>query len=535
MLRCLPLLFVLTGTAFGGELLPPEQPIEKVVDFYIDQRLQEEKVTPAPQVDDANLIRRLTLDLLGRIPTTAETREFVESKAPDKRVKLVERLLASPAYVRHQANLFDVMAASSDRKSGNLKEYFNKALSEGRSWDQIFREIVLANESDPKSKGAGEFIRSRVSDLDRLTNDVSVFFFGVNVSCAQCHNHPLVEDWKQDHYYGMKAFFNRTVDNGGFLAEREFGVVKIKPPKGPERPAKMMFLTSKVIDDPGMREPTKEETNKERELLEKHKKDKTAPPAPKFSPRAKLVEVALQEGDFFASNIANRLWHRFLGRGLVMPLDQMHSENPASHPELLSWLARDIAKHGYDLKRTIRGIVLSQAYSRSTKMNSSGDSDPGPHLYALGRLKPLTPLQMTTSMKIALSDPKSWDNLKPDDLEKRIQSLEQAGSGFASLLVQPSDDFQIGVSEALLFSNNDRVHREFILDGKDTLLGISKEAKDRTQACDQIVQSLFCRKAQPEEVKALSDYLEKRTDRLPEAYRQILWALITSAEFRFNY
>lgn len=538
MFRCLTLSVLLLPSWVAAEdLLPPDQPIEQVVDQYIQQRLQEEKVTPGPQVDDATLIRRLTLDLNGRIPTPVETKEFVESKEADKRVKLVDRLLASPAYVRNQANLFDAMTVASGSRSGNLKDYFNKALGENRPWDQIFKELVLASETDAKAAGASNFLKARVNDLDRLTNDASVLFFGVNVSCAQCHNHPLVEGWKQDHYYGMKAFFNRTFDNGGFLSEREFGVVKFKPPKGPERQAKMMFLTSKVIDDPGMREPTKEEANKEREKFEKHKKEKTAAPAPSFSGRAKLVEVALEssEVNFFARNIANRMWHRLMGRGLVMPLDQMHSENPPSHPQLLSWLARDVAAHGYDLKRIVRGLVLSETYSRTSKLASGGDPEPEPHLFAVGRLKPLTPLQLTTSLKIALCAPKSWNTIKPEEFEKRIQSLEQAGSGFAANLAQPTDDFQIGVSEALLFSNNDKIHRDFIVDSKDNLLGAVKEMTNRTEACEQIVQSVFCRKPAPDEVKALTDYLDRRTDRLPDAYRQMLWALITSAEFRFNY
>lgn len=538
MFRCLSLsILLLPNLAVADDLLPSDQPIEKVVDHYIQKRLQDEKVTPGPQVDDATLIRRLTLDLNGRIPTPTESQEFVESKDADKRVKLVERLLASPAYIRHQANLFDAMTTTGTGRGASLKDYFNKALADNRSWDQIFKELVIANDTDSKATGASNFLKGRVNDLDKLTNDVSVLFFGVNVSCAQCHNHPLVEDWKQDHYYGMKAFFNRTFDNGGFLSEREFGVVKFKPPKGPERQAKMMFLTSKVIDDPGMREPTKEEANKEREKFEKHKKEKTAAPAPSFSPRAKLVEVALEsaEVNFFARNIANRLWHRMMGRGLVMPLDQMHSENPPSHPRLLAWLARDIATHGYDLKRLIRGLALSETYSRTSKFASAGEFEPEPHLFAVGRLKPLTPLQLTTSIKIALCDPKSWAKLKPEEFEKRIQSLEQSGAGFASNLAQPNDDFQIGVSEALLFSNNDRLHRDFIIDSKDNLLGVVKEMKDRTEACEQVVQSLFCRKPAPDEVKTLTDYLDRRTDRLPEAYRQMLWALITSAEFRFNY
>src|SRR5438067_10314667 len=105
---------------------------------------------------------------------------------------------------------------------------------------------------------AGDFLRPRLKDADRLTNDVSVAFFGVNVSCAQCHDHPLVKDWTQDHFYGMKAFLARTFDNGGFLAERGYGVVKYKPTKGPERTARMMFLTGAKVEDTA-KEPTPEE------------------------------------------------------------------------------------------------------------------------------------------------------------------------------------------------------------------------------------------------------------------------------------
>ena len=529
--------FVCSTSLLSAEtLLPAEKPVEQVIDHDVQFRLDEEKIIPAPQIDDENLIRRLTLDLNGRIPTPSETRVFVESKESDKRAKLVDRLLASSAFIRHQANLFDAMMIAGGNRSGNLREYFTKSLTEGKRWDKIFQELVSPNDAEPSQKGAGEFLKVRVSDLDRLTNDVSVLFFGVNVSCAQCHNHPLVRDWKQDHYYGMKAFFNRTFDNAGFLAEREFGVVKFKPPKGPEQQAKMMFLTGKPIEDPGMREPTKEETTKEREKFEQHKKNKTAPPAPKFSARAKLVEVALQPGesDFFARNLANRLWHRLMGRGLVMPLDQMHSENPPSHPELLSWLARDLASHQYDFKRMIRGIVMSQTYSRSSRWTGS-ETPPEPQFFAVAKLKAMTPQQLATSMKIALADPKSFENAKPEEFEKRIQSLEQSGGGLASLLVQPTDDFQIGVNEALLFSNNDRINREFIVDSKDNLFGIVKEMKDRSQASEQLIRSLYCRKISPEEQKAMDEYLSRRTERLPDAYRQMIWALLTSAEFRFNY
>jgi hypothetical protein len=532
----LPALVLAAGLAPAADLLPPDRPIPDVIDHYIGARLQRSGVAPAPLADDYTLIRRLTLDLVGRIPTPPETRAYVESTEPGKRQKLVDRLMGSSAFVRHQASQFEAMLAGPSTRGGSgLRDYLTRALGENRSWDQIFRDLLLPDESDPKRKGAESFLKSRVADADRVTNDVSVAFFGVNVSCAQCHDHPLVSDWKQDHFFGMKSFFARTFDNGGFLAEREFGQVKFKPTKGPERTAKMMFLTGTTVDVSGLKEPTKDEEKKEREKFERFKKDKKAPPPPAFSARAKLVEVALQakEAEYFARSIANRLWHRFLGYGLVMPLDQMHSENKPSHPELLDWLARDIAARKYDLRGTIRGIVLSQAYSRSSKWTS--DSIPAPSLFAVGRLKPLTPGQMATSLRVATADPQTFENVKPEDLEKRLEGLENAARGFASAFAQPTDDFQIGVNEALLFSNSDKVAREFLADGNDRLLGRVKATTDRDRALDLIVRAVLSRPPTSEEKAALADYVSRRTNRLSEAYRQVVWALICSAEFRFNH
>jgi hypothetical protein len=540
-MRTLPRLFSVVAVllapvslATADDLLPPDKPIAEVVDQYIDARLKEEGISPAPPADDANFIRRLTLDLVGRIPTVAETKAYVAATDPDKRVQLVERLMASPGFVRHQATEFDVMMMYGSQ--GTLRDYLLRALAEKRSWDQIFREVLLANESDPKQKGVGEFLRRRLTDVDKLTNEVSTIFFGVNVSCAKCHDHPHVPDWKQDHFYGMKSFFNRTFDNGGFVAERDYGVVKFKTTRGQEREAKLMFLTGKVVDAPGMKEPSNEEQKKEKERFETFKRNKTPPPPPRFSARAQLVELALQpeQREFFSRSIANRLWHRLFGYGLVMPVDQMHSENPPSHPELLAWLARDTAEHGYDLRRLIRGLVLSRAYARSSRWESG--PTPDPKLFAVARVRPLTPMQLATSLRLATTDPMSFQaDLKPAEFEKRIEGLESSARGFASLIEQPRDDFQVSVSEALLFSNSDRIQKEYLADSGDRLVGRLQQIKDQRELIETAVRTVLSRPPSDEEVKLLGDYLGRREDRRVEACRQIVWALLTSAEFRFNY
>ncbi len=517
----------------ADDLLPPTQPIEQAVDHYVILRLQEENVKPAGPADDSTLLRRLMLDLVGRIPTPAETRAFVESTDPDKKVKLVERLLASPAAVRHLATDLDATLMAGYRNS--IRDFLTRALTSGQSWDRIYRALMVPDESNPALKGASDFLQVRVKDQDRLTAEVSSLFFGVNVSCAQCHDHPLVQDWKQDHFYGLKSFLSRTFDNGGFLGERELGLVKFKTTKGQEKTARMMFLTGKTVADASLREPSGDEIRKDKELFEKHKRTKTPPPAPKFSARRSLVELSLQpdQRGFFARNIVNRLWYRLFGRGLVMPLDQMHSENPASHPELLDFLARDTAEHGYDLRRLIRGLVLSQTYARASRWHSS--TLPPPYLFAVTRVRPLTPMQLALSLRLATTDTSRVQAGKPEEFEKFVEGQESSARGFASLLEQPGEDFQVGVSEALLFSNGDRLSQEFLTDGTDRLIGRMKACKEAREAIHVAVSATLCRGPQADELAVLEKFLKERQDRPVDAYRQLVWALITSAEFRFNH
>jgi hypothetical protein len=543
----LPILAALLALpVYADDLLPPSTSIEQAIDLYIDTRLKSDGIIPAAQADDATLVRRLTLDLAGRIPTAAETRDFVDSKDPAKRAKLVDRLMASAGFVRHEANEFDAMLMLGTGAS--LRPYLLAAFEEKKPWDQVFRDLMVPTEAEPSAMKAGkkgpsggsgspgDFLRVRVADLDKLTTEVSVVFFGVNVSCARCHDHPLVADWKQDHFFGMKSFLARTMDVGGFLAEREVGLVKFQTTKGENKQARMMFLTGKVVDAPGMKELSKDEEKREKEMIERVKKDKKAPPAPKFSARQQLVNVALQPEarDFFAKSIVNRLWARHFGTGLVTPVDQMHSENPPSHPDLMAWLARDTVDHRYDLRRLIRGLVMSQAYSRSSRWTGTGEM-PVAKSFAVARVRPLTPYQLAASLRLATTDPQQFEKIKPEDFEKRIEGIENSARGFASQFEWPGDDFQIGVGEALFFSNADRLQKEVLADGGDRLLGRLKQLKDRKEQVDLAVRSVLCRPPSADEAKALDEYLAKRADRPAEALRQMVWALICSSEFRFNY
>jgi hypothetical protein len=536
-LPCLLVLIVgalMAGAARGDELLPADRLIPEVVDHYLNAKLARLNVQPASPAADTTLLRRTMLDLVGRIPTAAEAQSYAASGEAKKREQLVDRLMETPAYVRHQADEFDTLLMYGSKAS--LRTYLREAFAENRPWDQMFREMLIGQQDDSQQDGAIQFVKARVADLDKLVNETSVVFFGVNVSCAQCHDHPLVPDWTQEHFYGMKSFFNRSFDNGGFLGEKEYGTVSYQTTDGDERNARLMFLTGTVLDEPELKEPSEAEKKKEKQLLEDLKKKKEAPPAPEYSRRARLVEIALrdEERDFFARAIVNHVWYRLYGNGLVMPLDQMHPENPPSHPELMEWLARDLVDHGYDLKRLIRGLILTDAYARTSRWE--GEGRPLSSTFGVMQVRPLSPQQYAMTLKLGSTSPDSFAaEMKPEDLEKRIEGIENGARGLAGLFDQPHADFQVSVTEALLMSNSDRLAKDLLREGGDGLLAKLDGIEDAKALVETAIWNILSRPPDDEEIKALGDYLTERSDHRPEAIRQIVWALLASAENRFNY
>ena len=525
-----PILLFLFGVSViraNEGLLAPDTPLEKVIDHYISKSWQEKNITPAKNCDDSVWLRRVTLDLNGRIPTLKEAQDFAKDTTANKRQLAIERLMKSDCYHRHLARDLDITLMAGQRSG--LLDYLTKATAQNLSWEKIFKELILADDSDASKKGVSDFLKTRVKDLDRLTNDVSVAFFGINVSCAQCHDHPLVADWKQDHFYGMKSFFSRTYEVGDFLAEREYGVVKFLPNKGQEKQANFMFLTGKTVNPPGLTEPSKEELKKEKELLEKLKKNKERPPQAKFSTRALLIETALagKEKEFFARNMVNRVWNRLFGFGLVMPLDQMHSENPPSHPELIDWLARDFSANGYDISRLVKGMVSSKLYGLSSRYE--GGSVPVSKDFAFARLKPLLPMQMGVSLKI------SNQVVYTGDLEKKFEELERSGRGLADQFPIPGEDFQIGVTEALFFSNSARFASEAIPEGTDKLVHAMMALPSLEDRAEVAVWSVLSRQPSQDEKTVVAGYLKKHGPDSKDACKQVIWSLVSSPEFRFNY
>jgi hypothetical protein len=530
-----PLLLLLTAALHESpqaDRLSTASQLTSGIDAIAQKHWQANQVEPAPLADDTTFLRRITLDLAGRVPTYQEATSFAADLSPDKRARVVRRLMEGPEYALHLGRVLDEMIQERFAGKTEFLEYARSAVAEHKSWDRIFREIMLGPWDSKDQKRAEQFLARRVRNLDDLTNDTSRVFFGVNVSCAKCHDHPLVPDWTQEHYYGMASFFNRTQEGskgkrGADVMEADSGDVTFVSVKGQRRTARLMFLTGRVLDEPAAA-PAKT-------VGAKKTKQKPAVGSVLYSRREQLVKVALDERKFFSRAIVNRLWANLMGRGLVQPVDQMHSANPPVIPGLLEWLAEDLASHGYDLDRVVAGIVSSRVYQlASTATSESGE--PTDKEFARALLRPLTPHQYALSMVLAAGDGTFDQATAAEARARRYRDLE----GQASRLTKPdlldprSDRFQSSAGEALFLSNNEEVQRLVMPSGKNLAARLAA-MRDVHQLVSTAVWTVLSRPPEAEEGSYLARWIEKHPQDRPKACGELVWALLTSAEFRFNH
>ncbi|MBM3994137.1 MAG: DUF1549 domain-containing protein [Planctomycetes bacterium] len=527
--------FVLTVDLRADELLPSNRSIGEAIDHYVDAKLKKAKIAPAPAAAGATLVRRLYLDLAGRIPTAMEAQTFINSKDPQKRQKLIEDLTASPEYLRHNATEFDVFLRNENPDGGSVRSYLLAAFQENRPWDRMFRDLIGAGEKAHSAKPE-QYVLKRLRDRDVLARDVSSVFFGLNISCAQCHRHPYIGTITQHYFYGMREFFAASYDFKGNLLDRKYvkpGEFKAK--SGKMQPVSLMFLDGKQIERPKDALTVADLTKaiqEESKLIEKLAKEKSKelPDQPTFRARVKLAEIGLstENRDRFAKALVNRLWYRFYGHGLVMRVDQLHANNAPSHPELLDWLARDFIEHKYDIKRLIVGLVSSNAYARTSQWN--GKSPPTPDHFAVAAIRPLTPGQWGASFHLVANPTLFGSDKSVTSREKVATALETAGKGAEAFIDYPRDDSPISASESMRLSNDAGIQKSLV--GRAASL---VKQKDRKSQITESVWIVLSRPPTDSEVELFDKYLERRKDRPEAGLHQMIWALVNSPEFRFNH
>ena len=520
---------------------PADTPLEQQIDTAIDQKNSAAGVAVVEQADADTLLRRTTLDLAGRIPTLKERTWYLALPPETRQQQLVDRLLQLPDFDFHLRNSLDEMLLPERPNDGEFREYLLTAVRERRPWSRMFREMLLAQAVEGPDKGAAQFLKARVRELDDLTNDTAVLFFGVNISCAKCHDHPLVPDWKQDHYYGMQAFFHRTfASKKNLILEKPYGSVRFKTTDNQDRDASLMFLSGVLVTDATPALSDEEKKAVEEQIRKLEREDDAQPIPVSFSPRQALIETALADQQLYlARNIVNRTWARLLGTGIVDPPDQMHSGNPASHPELLSALAQDLVSHDYDLRRLIRGIVLSRTYARSSRWTSQ-TAPPGAQTFAVAAARSLTPRQLAASLQIATRNSAQWPTVEetlasPEDWLKRRTDIENQAGGWMREFEQPGADFQVAVDEALFFSNSDRVQNDLLRDGGDRLVGSLKTAETPELMAAELWKVVSGREPSADEVQVVQDWFARSPERRVNDIQSLVWAVLAGPEFRFNH
>ncbi len=519
-----------------------EAPLHQRIDRAIAAEQPDFAPRAAAPASDAEFLRRIYLDLIGTVPTAAEARAFLNDRSPGKRSALIDRLLASPEHARHLATVFDVllMERRPDKYVPRAEwlEYLRSSVAANKPWDALVREILSSDGADKKTRPAAKFYLEREAEPNLLTRDISRLFLGTNLQCCQCHDHPRIDDYKQAHYYGLFAFLNRSslvVDKTlklAALSEKADGEVTFQSVFDPKKVTKS--TGPRLPEGPPLKEPA----------AEKGKEYLAVPAAgvravPRFSRRALLGPTLVRaDNEAFKRNIANRLWALMMGRGLVHPLDLDHSANPPSHPELLKLLAGDIAVRKFDVRGFLRELALSQTYQRSSAQPSPG-KEAEPASYTVALLKPLTPEQLAASLMQAtgLTDAERQALGKNATEAALYARLSANVAPFVNTFGSPSgqtQQFDARLDQALFLANGSTV-RGWLTPRPGNLIDRVTRLTNADALAEELYLSVFARLPDGEERKEVADFLASRSKDRAAALQDMAWALLASAEFRFNH
>jgi hypothetical protein len=515
---------------------PPGAPLHQRIDQLISAR-KDFAAHKAPRSSDAEFVRRIYLDLTGKVPSAAQARAFLADRSAKKREELIDRLLKSPEHARHLATVFDVllMERLPDQQVPRAAwiEFLRSSFEKNRPYDEIAREILSGDDPDGKNRHRVKFFLERKAEPNLVTRDVSRLFLGTNFQCAQCHNHPLIDDYKQDLYYGLLAFVGRTTavnvprSRMTLLAEKADGETTFQSVFDPKKVTKTAL--PRVPGGDAFKDPT----------LDKTKAYAVAPApgvasVPRYSRRS-LLAGAITRPDYvpFRRNLANRLWALMMGRGLVDPVDMDHSLNAPSHPELLDLLADAIGEKKFDVRWFLRQLALSETYQRSSEPPEKTDASKAP-LYATAILKPLTPEQLAWSLMEATGVVETNRlALGKSATEAALNARLTANvTPFVQKFASPqgqAQSFDARMDQALFLANGALV-RSWLVDRPGSLVNRLAKLKGDALA-EELYLSVFSRQPDAEEKKEAADFLKQR----PAAYADLVWALLASAEFRFNH
>ena len=517
---------LLIGLVFGSaNSLFADEPLHSRVDALIDAKLAGQPV--ATMSDDAEFLRRVFLDFAGRIPSVTEAREFLNDSAADKREKLIDKLLASDEFPNRMADLMHVLLMERRGEHPEWIAYLRESFKQNKPWDVLARELIAPDPKNEQTRASAFFLSKRLEhygqnaiDYPILTRDVGRLFLGLDLQCAQCHDHLFIKDYKQADFQGMYVVFLNTAlrNDTKFPAVSESLMTKKIEFQSVFNPEKKS-IGPRV---PGREEITIPAFAKGEEYLEAPDKKAKDPGRPKFSPLEQLAQQLTTSDNLqFAKNIANRIWFVAMGRGIVHPLDLHHSENPPSHPELLELLAREMIEHKFDIKWLLRELALTRTYQRSGMLPADA-KEPLSEQFAVALEKPLSAEQLFASVTQAVGTP-------PNDALK--QKFLKA---FANPPMEPEGEFAPSLRAALFLMNDADLLK--LLDAQpENLLTRLKALASAEAVADDLYLSVLARRPTAVEVAEVFEQLQLAGERRDVVLKQLAWALLASAEFCLNH
>ena len=342
------------------------EPTRNFIDEAVRRKLRRLSILPSERSSDQEFLRRVCLDLTGTLPPPRRVREFLDSRDPRKRDRLIVNLLNSPEYIDYWtfrlADLFRVSHEQGGREKVKIYwEWIRDSIARNKPFDQVARERMAGQGYNGPTRhlwGADEIRLPQ----DVMTEQARVFL-GRRLDCAQCHDHPF-DSWTQDQFWGMTGFFKNLTYFWTTMAA-------VDDPLGHEE-----FGTDSRLLHP--------RTKQEVEAV--YPDGRPLPVEARADPRTRLADWFTSSDEFlFEEAIVNRFWSYFFGRGIVDPVDDFRLTNPPSHPDLLRKLARHFRSSGYDLRGLIRLIVQSNTYQRSRRPNHTNPGDGANYSRALPR------------------------------------------------------------------------------------------------------------------------------------------------------
>lgn len=495
----------------------PDFPRTGVIDELVGARWKQMGLLPSARCTDAEFIRRAYLDVLGVLPTPEEVRAFLASQEPDKRVKLVDAVLSRPEYVDYWTLKWgDLLRNNSNsvqpKGMWSFYNWLRASFRENKPMDQFARELITAQGSAYTTGPANYFrVASNPADLAETTSQV---FLGVRMTCAKCHHHPF-EKWTQDDYWQMAAFFARV----GLKGSQEFGifggeqVVRVNPSGEVANPRTGKLMKPRPLDGEFSDDPIDRR-------------------------RVLATWITAKDNPFFARNIANRYWGYLMGRGIVDPVDDMRVTNPPSNPELLDALAKELVTNGFDVKKLLRQIMVSETYQLSSNPTPANKQDEV--FYTKYAVKRMAAEELLDAINAATGTTEKFPNLPAGmravqlpDPNVQNYFLDTFGRPPRQITCECERSAEPNMAQALHLMNSDFVQNK-VASGSGRVAKLLAAKKSDEEIVEELYLVTLCRLPKPEESTRAQLGILQAPNR-KEGCEDLLWALLNSREFMFKH